>query len=103
MLRQLRARIERDIAGLQRKIVAIDELLETPPPRSLGKNYRERLAIKRKRKRWVSRFSSQPLPVQEALLSDLTTVLRSRPPEVHLLNPSRPKSVPAESSALTEN
>lgn len=41
--------------------------------RFLGENFRERQTIKRKRARWVSRFRREPVGVQQAILTDLTS------------------------------
>ena len=39
--------------------------------RFLGRNFRERQAIKRRRSRWVARFRREPRTVQQALLAEL--------------------------------
>ncbi len=39
--------------------------------RYLGHTFRDRQSIKRKRQRWLARFSQEPLNVQQALLHDL--------------------------------
>jgi hypothetical protein len=44
--------------------------------RYLGCTFRERQSIKRKRARWTARFQSEPLGVQQALLSDLADAFR---------------------------
>jgi site-specific DNA-adenine methylase len=42
--------------------------------RFLGKTFRDRQTIKRKRARWMSRFRREPVGVQQAILSDLSSV-----------------------------
>ncbi len=49
--------------------------------RYLGRSFRERQAIKRRRQRWVRRFCDEPWPVQQALLADLAQAFSDR---VHL-------------------
>lgn len=39
----------------------------------LGETFRDRQAIKRKRTRWLSRFRSEPVGVQQAILADLSS------------------------------
>ena len=39
----------------------------------LGRTFRERQSIKRKRARWAARFRNEPVSVQQALLSDLAS------------------------------
>jgi hypothetical protein len=40
--------------------------------RFLGDTFRDRQAIKRKRARWLSRFRTEPVSVQQAILADLS-------------------------------
>jgi DNA adenine methylase len=42
--------------------------------RYLGETFRERQSIKRKRTRWTARFRNEPLAIQQALLSDFTSI-----------------------------
>lgn len=42
--------------------------------RYLGKNFRERQSIKRRRLRWIDRFRREPKFVQQALLADLKSI-----------------------------
>jgi DNA adenine methylase len=42
--------------------------------RYLGETFRQRQSIKRKRERWVARFSREPVAVQQAVLEDLQAV-----------------------------
>jgi hypothetical protein len=46
--------------------------------RYLGHTFRERQAIKRKRARWSARFRREPVGIQQALLSDLSSAFRGR-------------------------
>jgi DNA adenine methylase len=46
--------------------------------RYLGQTFRERQGIKRKRQRWVARFSREPAEVQQAVLADLTGAYANR-------------------------
>lgn len=46
--------------------------------RYLGRSFRERQAIKRRRERWVRRFRNEPWPVQQALLADMTRAFSER-------------------------
>lgn len=39
--------------------------------RYLGKDFRERQSIKRRRDRWIQRFRREPLSIQQAVLADL--------------------------------
>lgn len=40
----------------------------------LGETFRDRQTIRRKRFRWAARFSREPIPVRQAILSDLTRI-----------------------------
>ncbi|MFZ5495484.1 MAG: DNA adenine methylase [Verrucomicrobiota bacterium] len=42
--------------------------------RYLGRSFRERQSIKRRRQRWASRFQRESRPMQQALLSDLSSI-----------------------------
>ena len=46
--------------------------------RFLGRTFRERQSIRRKRLRWAARFSNEPVGVQQALLADLASAFRLR-------------------------
>ena len=46
--------------------------------RFLGDTFRERQAIKRKRARWGAKFASEPVAVQQAVLTDLTKIFRQK-------------------------
>ena len=46
--------------------------------RFLGHTFRDRQGIKRKRQRWLARFSREPLNVQQALLLDLNGAFAAR-------------------------
>jgi hypothetical protein len=47
--------------------------------RFLGDTFRQRQTIKRKRARWLARFRTEPLAVQQAVLSDLQKAFGERP------------------------
>jgi hypothetical protein len=46
--------------------------------RYLGPTFRDRQSIKRKRQRWLARFSREPLNVQQAMLHDLNDAYATR-------------------------
>jgi hypothetical protein len=46
--------------------------------RYLGETFRERESIRRKRVRWAMRFRREPVGVQQAVLSDLSSAFRER-------------------------
>ena len=50
--------------------------------RFLGETFRERQSVKRKLARWVSRFGSEPVAVQQALLAGLCKTFAARASEV---------------------